>query len=157
MYEPVIQTKTNGFQPDELAQKKEYDWPILFYGVIGQDKTVSVNNASSINSWSNAEEAEAIVDIVAKLTSKGVHFNEIGVMSPFRGQVVLIRRLLRAKLLGAVDVGTIEDYQSVKRNVIVLSLTRSSPDFVPNDKLRRVGVFGQPKGRMLPLLDPKTC
>jgi hypothetical protein len=156
MYEPVMQTKTDGFQPDELAQKKEYDWPILFYGVIGLDKTVSVNNAFSINSWSNAEEAEAIVDIIAKLISEGVQSNDIGVMSPFRGQVVLIRHLLRARYLGAVDVGTIEDYQAVERNVIILSLTRSSTDFVPNDKLRRVGVFGQPKRSNVALTRPEN-
>lgn len=57
----------------------------------------------------------------------------------------MLRRQLRAKQLGGVNVGTIEDYQSVEHDVIVLSLTRASSSFVNVDKDRRVGVFGQPK------------
>ena len=57
----------------------------------------------------------------------------------------MLRQQLRAKQLGGVNVGTIEDYQSVEHDVIVLSLTRSSSSFVNVDKDKRVGVFGQPK------------
>jgi hypothetical protein len=45
---------------------------------------------------------------------------------------VLIRHLLRTFDLGGVNVGTIEDYQTVERDVIVLSLTRSNATFVRN-------------------------
>jgi hypothetical protein len=70
----------------------------------------------------------------------------IGVMAPFRGQVVLIRKLLRLKpSLGGVNVGTIEDYQSVEHDVIILSLTRSNIKFVDQDVENRMGVFRQPK------------
>jgi superfamily I DNA and/or RNA helicase len=66
-------------------------------------------------------------------------------MAPFRGQVVLIRKLLRLKNLGAVDVGTVENYQAVERDVIVLSMTRSTHAFVESDMERRMGLFGQAK------------
>jgi superfamily I DNA and/or RNA helicase len=55
---------------------------------------------------------------------------------------------LRTFDLGGVNVGTIEDYQAVeRRDVIVLSLTRSNATFVPNDvwSIARMGVFQQPK------------
>jgi superfamily I DNA and/or RNA helicase len=51
----------------------------------------------------------------------------------FRAQVVLIRHLLRTFDRGGVTAGTIEDYQAVERDVIVVSLMRSNAAFVQND------------------------
>lgn len=124
---------------------KQFDWPIHCRGVVGQDSTVTVNTGMASNSWQNEQEALVVRDIVVELTRNNLLTQSIGVMAPFRGQVVLIRRLLREKNLGGVDVGTIEDYQAVERDVIVLSLTRSTWSFVDHDIQRRMGVFGQPK------------
>jgi helicase MOV-10 len=128
-----------------LLQKKQYTWPIHFRGVNGQDASVSVKCGFSSDSWSNELEAVAVCNIITTLVENGVATNSIGVMSPFRGQVVLIREYLRQKALGTVDVGTIEDYQSMERQVIVLSLTRSSSSLVHNDMEKCIGVFGQTK------------
>jgi hypothetical protein len=57
----------------------------------------------------------------------------------------LIRRLLREKDLGGINVGTIEDFQAVERQIILLSLTRSNESFVDFDVDSRVGAFRQPK------------
>ena len=43
------------------------------------------------------------------------------------------------------NVGTIENFQGVEQEVIILSLTRSNPAFVENDVKRRMGIFGMPK------------
>lgn len=43
------------------------------------------------------------------------------------------------------NVGTIENFQGVEQKVIILSLTRSNPEFVENDVKKRMGVFGMPK------------
>jgi hypothetical protein len=135
-----------GVPPDWVGQQKQFHWPIHFCGVIGMDTSASIESGFSADSWSNMEEAEAVTQIIVTLALvQGVPIRKIGVMAPFRGQVGLIRRLLRAKQLSGVNVGTIEDYQSVERDVIVLSLTRSSPSFLPIDQHRRVGAFGQPK------------
>jgi helicase MOV-10 len=107
---------------------------------------VAVESFWGSNSWSNLEEAKAVLEIVQQLCQKeGVSTQSIGVMAAFRAQVVLIRKLLREHNLGSVNVGMVEDYQAVERHVIVLSLTRSNEVFLAKDVERRAGLFRQPK------------
>ena len=129
----------------ELSPKKQFDWPIHFRGVVGQDRSVSVKSQFVTNSWSNQEEADVVVEIAESMVQKGVDTQSIGIMAPYRAQVVLLRGMLRAKGLGAIDVGTVEDYQAVERDIVMLSLTRSTFDLTAGDQARRAGLFGQPK------------
>ena len=124
---------------------KQESWPIHFRGVNGVDKSVAVEQCWGSNSWSNPKEAGVVVEIIQKLVSQGVSTQSIGVMAAFRAQVVLVRQKLRQLNLGTVNVGIVEDYQAVERDVIILSLTRANPDFMSNDLQRRVGLFKQEK------------
>lgn len=128
-----------------LRQRKRFDWPIHFVGVLGKDSSVTLHSGFASNSWCNEAEAKVVLDIVVALSEKNVPTQSIGVMAPFRGQVALIRNLLRDKNLGAINVGIVEDYQAVERDVIVLSLTRSTKLMLAHDMKRRIGVFGQAK------------
>jgi hypothetical protein len=138
-------TANNKSLPEELELRKQHAWPMHFRGVVGKDASVTIESFSGGHSWSNLKEAEAVTKIVRTLTKQGVSSQSIAVMAPFRGQVVLIRKLLRLEGLGAVGVGTVEDYQAVERDVIVLSMTRSTQAFVASDMERRMGLLGQPK------------
>jgi len=125
---------------------KKLFWPIHFRGVLGKDVSVAVEPCWGANSWCNREEAYEVVLIVENLVqSGGVSMSSIGVMAAFRAQVVLVRRLLRERNLWDVDVGSVEDYQAVERDVIVLSLTRSSPELVPSDIGACSGLYSQSK------------
>ena len=134
---------------------KQDMWPVHFRGVEGRDTSVALDSFPGTNSWSNLDEAKEVSEIVLALARDGVKPQQIGVMAPFRGQVVQIRRLLRDVSLGQVNVGTIEDYQAVEYDVIVLSLTRSTTKFVEFDIKRRAGVFGQPKRSNVALTRPE--
>ena len=132
-------------KPAYPCNEKQYSWPIHFLGVKGQDVSLAVESFWGSNSWCNCEEAEAVAGIVVSLCSNGVARKSIGVMAAFRAQVLHIRRLLRAKNLDSVNVGMVEDYQSVEREVIIVSLTRSNESFVSSDIDRNSGLFQQPK------------
>ncbi|KAG7369228.1 DNA/RNA helicase, superfamily II, SNF2 family protein [Nitzschia inconspicua] len=122
------------------------NWPMLFRGVKGNDASMAVESFFGSNSWCNRMEATVVAEMIEELVkNQGISTSSIGVMAAFRAQVVLIRRLLRDRNLGAVNVGIPEDYQSVERDIIMLSLTRSSVDLVEADKDRRAGLFHQPK------------
>lgn len=131
--------------PVEFNSYKQYTWPLHFRGVNGHDTSVAITAGFPSSSWSNIEEAQTIVDMITVLIEKGVATQAIGVMAPFRGQVVQIRKLLRNINLNAVNVGTVEDFQAVECDVCLISLTRATTNFVPSDISRRVGLFGQPK------------
>ena len=127
------------------SAKKQDAWPIHFRGVRGRDASATIQAFCGTDSWCNREEADVVVEIAMALTQNGVSTKSIGIMAPFRGQVVLLRQMLREQNMGGINVGTIEDYQSVERRVIILSLTRSNERFVTRDVDRRLGVFRQAK------------
>jgi hypothetical protein len=141
----VPQSKLIQDVPEEVRCRKQYAWPLHFRGVAGKDASVTIQSGFASRSWTNETEAKTIVEIVETLSKQGVSSRSIGIMAPFRGQVVLIRKLLRAKNLGAINVGTIEDYQAVEYDVIILSCTRSTEAFVAHDSEHRMGILGQPK------------
>ena len=71
----------------------------------------------------NSGEAEAIVELVRYYRIElGVSAEAIGVVSPFRAQVVLLRKLL---LQTGVTVDTVERFQGGERDIMILSLVRS--------------------------------
>jgi len=124
---------------------KQNAWPIHFRAVVGRDRSAAVESCWGANSWSNHEEAIEILKITVKLVQEGVTTQSIGIMAAFRAQVVWIRRILREQNLGMVNVGMVEDFQAAEREVIILSLTRSTEEFLLSDFKRRVGIFNQPK------------
>jgi hypothetical protein len=131
----------------ESVVNKPLDWPMHFRGVIGNDKSMAIESFFGSNSWCNNEEAYVVLRMVETLVRMqiGVSTQSIGIIAAFRAQVVLIRRLLREKNLGAVNVGMPEDFQSVECEVIILSLTRSNASLMEADVVSRAGLFHQPK------------
>jgi superfamily I DNA and/or RNA helicase len=51
---------------------------------------------------------------------------------------------LRAKRYGAVDVGTVEDYQGMERKIILLSCVRSRKRFLQDDVKNNLGLIFAP-------------
>lgn len=71
----------------------------------------------------NQGEAEAIVELVRYYRIElGLPAEAIGVVSPFRAQVVLLRKLLQQT---GVTVDTVERFQGGERDIMILSLVRS--------------------------------
>ena len=67
--------------PIELSQQKQFDWPIHFRGVIGADKSDTLESGFAGDSWSNLQEAEAVADMIVNLAfDQGVPVDRIGVM-----------------------------------------------------------------------------
>jgi DNA replication ATP-dependent helicase Dna2 len=71
---------------------------------------------------SNADEAQAVVNLVRSFTRAGIAPVSIGVVSPFRAQVVLLRQMLGQ---AGVTVDTVERFQGGERDIMILSFVRS--------------------------------
>lgn len=82
---------------------------------------------------SSRREAEWIVETIAAAIRGGVPPDEIAVVSPFRRQNRLVRNLLRRRLGAsseAVAVDTVERMQGQEREMVLLSLTSGSDQFL---------------------------
>jgi superfamily I DNA and/or RNA helicase len=71
---------------------------------------------------SNADEAQVVVNLVRSFTRSGIAPESIGVVSPFRAQVVLLRQMLGQ---AGVTVDTVERFQGGERDIMILSFVRS--------------------------------
>lgn len=129
----------------ESRASKQMDWPVVFRGVKGKCTSMAIGTYFGSNCWCNLEEARVMVDMIKEVKKAGILTSSIGVMAAFRAQVVLIRKLLRAEKLGNVNVGMVEDYQSMERHVIILSLTRTNKSLMQADVTSGEGLFRQPK------------
>ena len=87
----------------------------------------------------NPEEADVVERLVRRYQSEyGVPAEGIGVVSPFRAQVVLLRKRLQDT---GVVVDTIERFQGGERDIMILSLVRSqSGAFVFDDRRFNVAI-----------------
>ena len=90
---------------------------VLFFGVRGRQAREGKGEAPS---FFNAVEAQELVNLVEAWLTRGegtgdlvdrLKVSDVGVVAPYRSQVIRIRNLLRARNLGAVRVGTVDDYQ----------------------------------------------
>ena len=93
------------------------NFPLLFVGVEGKE-------AHDLDepTFSNHEEATKIAQYVEGLVKMdNANQNDIGIIALFRAQVMLVRKRLRSMGLGAVRVGTVDDYQGQEEKIIIIS------------------------------------
>ena len=124
----------------------------LFYegrlksGVSERDRTppdgmpvVFIPVESSRDGRSNLDEARVVADLVRSFTREnGIRPETIGVVSPFRAQVVLLRQMLADT---GVTIDTVERFQGGEREVMILSLVRSrGTGFVFDDRRLNVAI-----------------
>jgi len=101
------------------------DWnkPVAFVPVHGseiQDQTSS--------SKSNMDEAAMVVQIVNDLLAAGdLSPEDVGVISPYSGQVRLIRQLFD-KAVEGLEIKSVDGYQGREKEIIVLSTVRSNTE-----------------------------
>ncbi len=87
---------------------------------------------------SNIEEARVVESLVRSFLDDGVDPATIGVVSPFRAQVVLLRQLLAGL---RVTVDTVERFQGGERDIMILSFVRSrGTGFVFDDRRLNVAI-----------------
>jgi len=76
------------------------------------------------NSWSNHREAQEVVKLIEDIRSNDAFFNKsIGVVTPFRGQVNTILRLLEDISIPGetIEVGTVDTFQGNERDIMIFS------------------------------------
>ncbi|KAJ0759674.1 putative DNA helicase [Helianthus annuus] len=87
------------------------DFPVLFIGVQGVDES----EGNSPTSWFNRIEASEVVAVILYLICKGIKKGDIGVITPYRQQVLKLRKALEMfDGLGSdsgIKVGTVESFE----------------------------------------------
>ncbi|KAL3859443.1 hypothetical protein ACJMK2_009663 [Sinanodonta woodiana] len=77
-------------------------------------------------SYSNEHEAKFIAALAKHLLKQGYMRSQITILTPYVGQVLLIRRLLPKKEFEGLRVTAVDNFQGEENDIILLSLVRSS-------------------------------
>ena len=99
----------------------DWDKPVAFVPVHGAEIEEEVGSSRS-----NMDEAATVIQIVNDLLSPGdLSPEDIGVISPYAGQVRLIRTMIDGEIEG-LEVKSVDGYQGREKEIIVLSTVRAN-------------------------------
>jgi DNA replication ATP-dependent helicase Dna2 len=106
---------------------------------------------------SSPEEVEAMAAVLLEWRAKGLAWQDVGVVVPFRRQARLLRQRLRRAVSNPVGGGfpvvdTVERMQGQEREVVMISFTASDPFFVG----RLAGFLLQPQRLNVAATRPRT-
>jgi hypothetical protein len=100
--------------------------PLVAYDVEGSE------GQTPMNSYYNREEAALVAREVERLLDAGLRANEIGVITPYDGQIGIIRteldKLLDDAPAADVKINTIDSFQGSEREAVVVSFVRSNDE-----------------------------
>lgn len=118
------------------------DFPVLFFGIQGRDEREGSNP-----SWFNRYEISMVVEYIEKLTEeeKGLNGEDIGVIAPYRQQVLKLKNTLDSLDFSGIKVGSVEQFQGQEREVIIISTVRSTVRHNEFDKIHCLGFLSNPK------------
>lgn len=117
------------------------NFPVLFFGIQGCDEREG-NNPS----WFNRIEASKVVELINKLTAMGsLNEADIGVITPYRQQVLKLKKALDDLDMPNIQVGTVEQFQGQERKVIIVSTVRSTVRHNEFDRVHCLGFLSNPR------------
>ncbi|CAL7951987.1 unnamed protein product [Xylocopa violacea] len=117
-------------------------FPIIFFEVIGHE--IRAPNMSVYNEKEIAIITEWIKKLMSsKIGNRKIQQNDIGVVTPFKKQKVMIEESLSKHKLNKITVGTVETFQGQEREIMFVSTVRSKV-FKDNDK-EHIGFLSHPR------------
>ncbi|KAE8657845.1 putative RNA helicase SDE3 [Hibiscus syriacus] len=123
----------------KFLPNKEY--PVFFFGIQGCDEREGSNP-----SWFNRIKASKVVQIVNSLIATGILGQEdIGVITPYRQQVLKLQKAFESLDTPDIKVGTVEQFQGQERKVIIISTVRSTIKHNEFDRIHCLGFLSNPR------------
>lgn len=119
---------TRGIITDQPWMSEVFD-SSLCKSVVVLDTQKLPASHTQVNTGGYRNETEAIIveEIVGNMCKAGVECSDIGVIAPYRSQVLHIRdRLSQGHLGSRVEVNTVDQYQGRDKNIIIISFVMSS-------------------------------
>ncbi|KAM9971323.1 hypothetical protein ACTFIW_011300 [Dictyostelium discoideum] len=117
--------------------------PLLMIDTSGCDMEESQDDEGE--SKFNNGEVIVVKRHIEKLIECGVKPNDIGVITPYNGQVKLLKSYL-SKKYSSMEIGTVDGFQGREKDVIIISMVRSNTDaphkvgFLTEDRRTNVAI-----------------
>lgn len=81
--------------------------------------------------------------VEVKFGTRKIKKNDIGIITPFKQQKIMIEQSFKNSKLYGIDVGTVETFQGQEREIILLTTVRSK--VFTHDGKEHIGFLSNPK------------
>jgi regulator of nonsense transcripts 1 len=102
--------------------------------------TISHDEESIGTSFANSAEADAVRNVIHMMLNGGVDEGHIGVISPYRSQIAVLRRMFPRLRFPRLKIASVDSFQGSERDYIVMSCVRSKDVIGFLDDKRRLNV-----------------
>ncbi|KAL8713790.1 MAG: hypothetical protein Q9220_002317 [cf. Caloplaca sp. 1 TL-2023] len=120
-------------------------WPVMFACNGGVDDCENIQIVGG--GWFNVREAQKAVTYAKHLLESG-HMkdqDEICIMSPFRAQVNLLRKMARKAGFWGLNIGPMDAFQGLESGFVIICTTRTRSRFLEEDAIKGMGIVNEPK------------
>jgi len=101
-----------------VAKRRVLDGPIIeSYHVEGKEALLKDSK-----SYYNDKEIDRVKTLVQRLAQKGIKRDQIAIISPYKGQVRQLR-----KVLEGYEIDTVDAFQGREKDIVIISFVRSNP------------------------------
>ncbi|XP_067416155.1 NFX1-type zinc finger-containing protein 1-like [Emydura macquarii macquarii] len=90
--------------------------------------TAAESQSADSESYSNKFEASFLVSLSRYLLEQGYTESQVTILTPYHGQVLKIRALLKSKDMGDIAAHAVDDFQGEESDIVLLSLVRSNKE-----------------------------
>ncbi|KAI9813245.1 MAG: hypothetical protein M1827_004187 [Pycnora praestabilis] len=142
-YDSLVPEATETNRMEDWEGWKGRRWPVLFTCNGGDDEIEQDGGG-----WYNVREVQKACNYAQSLVNSNlIEQRDICIMSPFRAQVNLLRRTIRAQPYGLYDVniGPMEAFQGLESRVVIVCTTRTRSRFLEEDHARGLGMINEAK------------
>uniref|UniRef100_A0A8C3IA62 DNA2/NAM7 helicase-like C-terminal domain-containing protein n=1 Tax=Chrysemys picta bellii TaxID=8478 RepID=A0A8C3IA62_CHRPI len=88
--------------------------------------TAAESHSADSEGYSNRFEAAFLVSLSRYLLEQGYPESQVTVLTPYHGQVLKSRMLMRSRDMGDVAVHAVDDFQGEENDIVLLSLVQSN-------------------------------
>jgi ATP-dependent RNA/DNA helicase IGHMBP2 len=122
--------KANGAVANRLLF--DGDLPMSFVDTAGCGFDEKPDGTSSVNPEEAAFLLKHLQQLADKIQLTGQSFPTVAIISPYKGQIRILKELFEASYLAAhadkISINTIDSFQGQERDVVYISMTRSNPE-----------------------------
>jgi superfamily I DNA and/or RNA helicase len=123
---------------DDVEETEMTSVPIVFVDTAG----AGFEETDDEDSKSNVGEAKCCLSHVKALLEVGVHQDEIAIISPYNGQIRILKEYFVE--FPDIELGTVDGFQGREKEVVVFSMVRSNSDgevgFLSEDRRLNVAI-----------------
>lgn len=120
-------------------------WPVLFACNGGIDDCEDIKVVGG--GWYNIREARKAISVAKNLLESGQipEQEDICIMSPFRSQVNVLRKMARKAGCWGLNIGPMDAFQGLESRFVILCTTRTRSRFLEEDTVKGAGIVNEPK------------